>query len=128
MIESTALVHDWIATAPRKKAGAFAALATDRQVKAYWARVRSGDIDHREGVGYVRTGSSKRWTHNVKTVSNGIRGEVGNNSPSLIWAQSEQHQQPFHKASGWRTVEDAIEENSDKIADKFERVIKKVVK
>ena len=125
MEESVALVHDYIATAPRKAAGAFSAMATDKQRKAYWARVRSGEADHREGIGYVRSGSAKAWTTQVKTSSKGVQGKVGNVKDSQRWAQSREHQQPFHKASGWRTVEDAIEKNTDKIQQKFDKVVER---
>ena len=83
MEESVALVHDYIATAPRKVAGAFSALATDKQRKAYWARVRSGEADHREGIGYVRSGNAMAWTTQVKTSSKGVQGKIGNAKDSM---------------------------------------------
>ena len=125
MEESVSLVHDYIATLPRKAAGAFTALATDKQKRAYWARVRSGKANHLEGSGYRRDGTGKAWTELVETTPNGVHGEVGNVNDSQIWAQSREHQQPFHKASGWRTVEDAIEKNTDKIQQKFDKVVER---
>ena len=125
MEESVALVQDYIATVPRKKKGAFSALATPAQKRAYWYFVGKGKIDHREGIGYARSGGGKAWTSKVKLSRGGVKGVVGNVKDSMRWAQSREHQQPFHKASGWRTIEDAIEQNEDKIADKFEKVVDK---
>lgn len=126
MTESVAMMQDYIAKAPRKKKGAFSTMATDAQRRAYWAKVRSGEAGHREGIGYVRTSTLVRgWTHKVTMTSSGVRGEVGNSKAANYgtFVQGER-QQSFHAASGWRTTEETIEKNIDKIQDKFEKVIK----
>lgn len=126
MTESMALLQGDLAQYPRKAAGAFSRLATPAQRRAYWARVGSGLIDHREGVGYVRTGTTgRKWTFQVKRTANGVVGEIGNNSPGAIWAQSAKHQQPFHEASGWVTDEQAIDKNRDEIQAKFRTAVRR---
>jgi hypothetical protein len=124
MEESLALLQDWLATAPRKSAGAFSRLATPGQKRAYWAKVSSGEIQTTKAGGYKRTGSAKAWTYEVRMQSNGVRGIVGNNKPGVRFTQGD-WQQPFHKESGWRTTEQALEKNADKIARKFEVVVRR---
>lgn len=98
-----------LAKYPAKAKGAFTRYATPGQRRAYWAKVRSGEANHREGVGYVRSGTiGRKWTSRVENSVNGVRGVVGNNAPGAEWVQQASTQQPFHKASGWPTDVSAI--------------------
>jgi len=123
MEESVEILRDALADYPRKSPGAFSRLATPGQRRAYWARVKSGDITHRDGVGYVRSGKTgQRWTTRIIrsagkqiTGAYGIRGVVGNNAPWAKWVQRAGDQQPFHVVSGWITDKRAVRENSDDI-------------
>ena len=127
MEESAALLTDWIGTAPRKKKGAFTQYATPGQRRAYWARVRAGEINHGPN-GYVRSSTMARgWNYRVRTSGKGVRAEVGNKKAGAYghYVQSDKYQQKFHEVSGWRTDKQAIDENSDKIQKKFETVIKR---
>ena len=133
--QSLILLQDYIATAPRKKKGAFTAMATDGQRRAYWAKVsaakKAGHPIHREGVGYVRSDTMSRgWTDGnsikISTTSNGIRGELGNVKAKAYgtYVQGSQ-QQPFHKASGWRTIDETVEKNEKKIMKFYDDVTKR---
>jgi len=126
MTESVALVHDYISTAPRKKKGAFSAMATPGQKRAYWYLVKKGKIEHGKH-GYKRTLTmSKGWTHKVTPVQSGVKGEVGNVKAGDAGQYVQgSRQQPFHKASGWRTVDQTIEATQDKVFGKFEDAAKK---
>lgn len=124
MTRSLAYLQDDIAQYPRKAQGAFSRLATPGQRRAYWARVRSGIIRHREGVGYVRSGDTgRKWTTEVRRVTGGVRGILGNNSPGARWVHGKDTQQPFHRESGWLTDEKVLQDNADKIRREFQRVI-----
>jgi len=128
MEESAALVVDYIATAPRKKAGAFTQYATPGQRRAYWARVSAGEINHREGVGYVRSSTMVRgWNYRIKTSGRGISAEVGNKKAKLYghYVQSDRYQQKFHEVSGWRTDKETIDATKDEVQGKFEKVVKR---
>ena len=127
--ESLNLMHDYIATAPRKKAGAFTALATPGQRRAYWAKVRQAE---KEGSsihgphGYKRTSTIvRKWTMRIQSTSGGVRGELGNYAEGAIFVQSAEAQQPFHKASGWRTDEQTIEKTAKKVQAVFDDAIKR---
>lgn len=125
MEAAVVLVHDYIAVAPRKKKGAFTAMATPGQRRYYWWAVKEGIIDHREGVGYVRSNLTvKGWYHKVTRISNGLRGEVGTVNKGTPYVQGPE-QQPFHAASGWRTDSEAIEKNRGKINALFAKAIDK---
>jgi len=116
MEESVEILRDALADYPRKSPGAFSRLATPGQRRAYWARVKSGDITHRDGVGYERSGKTgQRWTTEVKRTTSGVKGVVGNNAPWAKWVQRAGDQQPFHVVSGWITDKRAVRENSDDI-------------
>jgi len=109
MTKTNALLHDALAKYVPKAQGAFSAMATDRQRRAYWAKVRSGAISHGSG-GYRRSGNlGRRWTSRVDASADGVKGTVGNNASYARWVQGNPGQQPFHAASGFMTTTKAIE-------------------
>ena len=77
-------------------------------------------------TGYKRTSTIvRKWTSKISMTSRGVKGVLGNNAPGAIWVQAAKTQQPFHKASGWRTEEEAIEKNAGKIQGKYSAVVKR---
>jgi len=126
MIRSLALLQDDIAQYPRKKPGAFSSLATPGQKRAYWTQVSRGVIDHRDGIGYVRTTQTgKSWTAEVQPQIDGWRGILGNNAPGARWVYGTETQQPFHKASGFPTVSQVAEKNRRAIVREFQTAIRR---
>ena len=120
-----ALMHDDIGKTPRKAQGAFSRLATPAQKRAYWARVRSGEINHREGVGYVRSNALQQgWKQTVKRVSNGVTGVLSNPVKYGQYVQG-RIQQAFHRASGWRQQSKVIKDNRDKVMDFYRDVVRR---
>jgi hypothetical protein len=109
----------------RKDPDAFSDLAKPKQKRAYWARVRSGEIDHGPH-GYNRNGSQEEWTHEVERTSRGLRGVVGNVKEHMRFVQGD-WQQPFHKRSGYITVDEAVEKNWPKITRRFKKTVDKVL-
>ncbi len=113
--------------APRKAAGAFSLMATPKQKRAYWARVRADEIRHSDKTGYVRTNTLiRKWSFKVKTDMNGVEGTMTNNAPGAIYVQGER-QQPFHRASGWPTVDDTVEKNRKAIQGYFNAAIRRAL-
>lgn len=107
---------DNIAKYKPKAQGAFSAMATPKQKRAYWARVRSGAINHGAN-GYVRSGTLGRsWTMRLTTRADGLRGEIGNNVGYARYVQSARQQQPFHAATGFQTDTGAIKDTEPKRA------------
>ena len=107
-------IWDNISKYKPKAQGAFSAMATPRQKRAYWARVRSGEIGHGAG-GYKRTNKLGRsWVMRMQPSATGLRGEVGNVAGYAKYVQSKAHQQPFHRATGFKTDEGAIKDTADK--------------
>ena len=126
MVRSLVLIHKDLAKYPRKAKGAFSSMATKGQKAAFWARVGKGIINFREGVGYVRSGATgRKWTSEVRMMGNKIRGVVGNNELGAFFTADPIGQQPFHKASGFITTDDALKRNEPKIRREFEAVFKK---
>lgn len=118
-----------LARQPRKAQGAFTALATDRQRRAYWARVGRGEINHRDGIGYVRTHTlSKAWTTQIVRTGAGMRGEVGNNQPHAKYVQGDTStQQLFHHASGWKRIDTAADESERFVQRTFSAAIQRIL-
>lgn len=113
---------------PRKAAGAFSAFTKNNPAvrRAYWARVSKGEIDNGPN-GYVRTHTlSRKWVIDVKRTAAGLRGEVGNNSGHAVFVQGER-QQPFHRASGYKTVDQVADESEGYVTRTFNAAIKRVV-
>jgi hypothetical protein len=107
-------IWDNISKYKPKAQGAFSAMATPRQKRAYWARVRSGEISH-GSTGYRRSGTLGRsWTMRMQPSATGLRGEVGNVVGYAKYVQSARQQQPFHRATGFQTDEGAIKDTADK--------------
>lgn len=115
-----------IARAPRKDPTAFARLATPRQKKAYWAKVRGGSITHGKG-GYRRTNTLiRKWSYKVNTSLIGMSGNLTNNTAHGVYVQGER-QQPFHAASGWPTVDAVAEKESKAVQRYFDAAIKRAL-
>lgn len=115
-------LHRRVARYPRKDPTAFARLATPRQKRAYWARVRSGAITHGSG-GYVRTGTlGRKWTSRVQTGRAFIRGTLGNNAGYGIYVQGGRRQS-FHRASGWETTDDVAQREARAVQAYFDAAI-----
>jgi hypothetical protein len=120
-----------------KAPGAFTALATDGQRRAYWAKVtdpRTGKINpnmHGPG-GYKRTGSTARgWT--IKITNQGRTGEIGNQMPGApyVYGAPDQRplsQQPFHKRSGWPRVDLVAKKAEKTIVGFFQKAYEKALK
>ena len=132
MQKSLDVMHRYIATQFPKKQGAFSAMASDKQKRAYWAQVSSGKAEHREGIGYVRQGRMKAWTTKVTTNSNGVKGELGNAKWKGTWKGiyigefiQGKEQQDWLAASGIRTTPETLEKHQDKVQGFFNAVIKR---
>ena len=127
MEEATKIVHRYIGKSTRKKKGAFSAMATPGQRRAYWYLVGKGKIEHSKSSGYKRTGTMQTgWTTEVKVKANGVEGIVGNKKAEKYgkFVQGA-YQQPFHKASGYRTIDQTIEATKDKVQAPFRKVVKR---
>ena len=89
---------------PKKQPGAFSRLATPGQRRAFWAKVRSGEA-RVDGQGYVRSFKlSKGWRY--RTLESGRRlVRFYNDTPYSNFTYDAPVQQPFHKASGFFTID-----------------------
>lgn len=115
-----------LARYPRKASGAFTAMATPAQKRAYWAKVRGGEISHDPRTGYRRSGTiGRKWTTQIKRGTTHITGIVGNNAPGAIYVQGSK-QQPFHKASGWPTTDSVAESEAAAVRGYFHAEIRRI--
>ena len=132
MEASLAYVRRRMEKAPRKAKGAFSALATPAQKRAYWARVRNEPGMHGAN-GYIRGSSgggtvAKAWYTRVEKTGKGLIGEVGNNRDYARYVYSEDQQQLFHYASGWPIAERELDKAAPYIEAQFRKTIQRILK
>lgn len=127
MEQSLSVLHDDVAKYTRKSPGAFSRLATPGQKRAYWAKVKSGEIRHGP-AGYVRSGTlGRKWTTKIIRTMRGLIGELGNNTAYGEFVQG-LRQQIFHAMSGWRRFDKVLAINRPKIERVWKRAIDMVLR
>ena len=127
MSQSLNHLQDLVAKYPRKKQGAFSALATPGQKRAFWARVGSGEISFREGIGYVRSGTlGRKW---IKRIEKGGRGgTLMNNAGYGPYVQSDAGQQPFHAVTKYNKTDEVAKKEASKVIALFKAAYDAAVK
>ena len=116
-----------VARAPRKDPTAFRRLATKAQKAEYWSRVRAGIINHGPN-GYVRTNTlTRKWSTEVNANLLGVTGNLTNNTEYGPLVQDRQYQRPYHRASGWPTVDDVAEKEAPAVQRYFDAAIKRAI-
>ena len=127
MSQSLDLLYKETQNQPRKSPGAFTALATPGQRRAYWAKVASGEAKHSESSGYVRSHKLKSgWKRRIQNLAGGMRGTIDNKTPYGTYVQG-RARQPFHNASGWKTDTEIEEKNIKKIADIWRGAVRRLL-
>lgn len=103
---------------PSKARGAFSALATPGQRRAYWAKVARGEARHSATSGYIRSGRLYRgWQ--TKIEANGRRGIIYNDVGYAGYVQGES-QQPFHAVTRYPKDSKVAKEEGPKVVGFFE--------
>jgi hypothetical protein len=125
MKQALSHLHRRIARYPAKNPGAFAALATPVQRRAYWAKVRDDPSIHGPD-GYQRTGNTARkFSTSVKRHSGGLTGELAG-PPGARYVFGD-YQPAFIKASGWPTVDSVAEKEAAAVQRYFNAAIRRVL-
>lgn len=127
MEQTLEVVKDEIAQYKNKAGGAFSAMATPGQRRAYWAKVRAGEIGH--GVnGYIRSGTLGRgWSVKLNVNVNNIEGVIANNTEYAPYVHSASQQQPFHAATRFQTDEGTLAATEGTRKHIWEVVIKRLL-
>ena len=126
MVQSLSHLQRRVARYPRKDPTAFARLATKAQKRAYWARVRSGEINHGKH-GYVRTGTlGRKWSHRVRSGNTFVIGSLTNNAGYGVYVMGERRQ-AFHAASGFKTVDEVAEKEGKAVQGYFNATIRRLL-
>ena len=81
--------------------------------------VRSGEV---HGSKTSET-LGRSWTTAVK--DQGLTVEVGAHASYAPYVQDREQQAWFHKARGWRTVQDVVEEDGERIANQVREALEK---
>lgn len=130
MEESLALLQRTLARQPRKAAGAFSVMATPKQKRAFWAKMRDEPRLFDPRTGYRRTRVlANSWTTKITSIHNGLDGTVGTNTPYAIYVHGSgvPGQQPFHAKSNFVREDHALEMNERKIKNIFNMAIARIV-
>ena len=128
MMTAVKLLQDDMGENKPKRAGAFTALASPGQKRAYWAKIAKNPERHRDGIGYVRTHFTRRaWHSKVERTGNGYKGTVGNNQPAARWVYGIE-QQDFHTVTGFPRADKQMIKRRDDIIRFFERHVADIVR
>lgn len=122
MQASVALLKNEIAPYPPATA------ANSPMARRWYERGYGNRWLRRDGsIGGKRTSQTlgRRWT--TKVEQQGMRGVVGNNVTYGPFVQSAARQTWYHKRTGWRTDEQAIQRVGPKIRDLWSRAIAKIL-
>ena len=65
----------------------------------------------------------RHWTEEISGSSTSITGKVGNATTYAPYVQSREHQAEFHKARGWKTIEDVAEQDADRAQNEIQSAI-----
>ena len=104
---------------PAKAPGAFSAMATDGQRRAYWAKVSSGEARHDPNRGYIRSHRLYRgWKKRI--TNSGRRGEIWNDEDYWQFVEG-LRQQPFHAASNFPHVAKVVRDETRVVIGIFQR-------
>lgn len=79
---------------------------TDVERRAFWAKLKAGEIEvpYRRGLSPGSESLSKRW----QIKSSGTNSTMENNASYASLVQGRK-QIPYHKNTGWKTVEDTLD-------------------
>jgi predicted nicotinamide N-methyase len=101
-------IAGWLAEYPavsRRKQ----AFKSEKQRKYFFAALKKGEIEvpYRRGMSWKSERLGQRWT--MEEADDGNTVVVGNNASYARLTQDRDEQAAYHKATGWRTVQDAEE-------------------
>ena len=90
------------------------------------------DYPEQKPTTYIRQGTlGRKWTdaksRTITKEGGSLVGKVGNNTEYGPWVQSHVFQTRLHRANGWKTDRQALEENSRKIAAEFDRAAQEII-
>jgi hypothetical protein len=126
---ATEIVRGGLADYPPRRHGVKVTFVSDKQRKGFFAKLHAGEIEvpYRRGVspGSERLGAS--WTKEVKTLGPGrIKGIVGSRASYGPLVQGDE-QTEMHKGTGWKTVEQVLDEKLKDLERFFGQVLQKVL-
>jgi len=70
----------------------------------------------------------KSWTRKITKTASGWKGVVGTNVSYARYVQDKTKQASFHKARGWKTVQDIVKEQQGRVKRLFEQVLRRAIK
>lgn len=101
--------------------------ASDKQRRAFFAKLRSGEIQvpYKRGVSPGSETLGRKWT--IQARDGGLSAVVGNNVSYGPFVQDRDRQSRMHKMIGWKTTQDVADEEGPKIRDIIAREVAKAL-
>lgn len=102
---------------------------SDRQRRGFFARLRAGliEVPYRRGQSPGSMDHSSRW--NVQERDSGLTQVIGANTGYGPLLQDASSQTPYHKKTGWKTIQTVALEEADKvnkfIKDEIDKVLRR---
>lgn len=112
-----------IAVYPPSPSGRSQPFKTDRQRRGFFAKLRSGEIEvpYRRGQSPNSEALGRRWTTGMARWNEAV---VGNNASYGEIVQAKDKQSRFHGTTGWKTIEEVANNESDDVLRRVQGAVK----
>ena len=126
LIRTGVLIEDIMREEPKKAKGAFTAMASPAQRRAYWAKVRDNPAIHDPNSGYIRRNSAALWRYETTPTKVTISNPVDHGQ--YVWkGPPRPMQQGFLAASKWPRGDNVLKREADTIVGFFEQALRKAL-
>jgi hypothetical protein len=104
-----------VAIYPPRKLGRAGNFVSARQKRQFAGMVRQGyrDFPYKRGISGRSERHGQSWTYT--TAGSGLSATVGSDTSYGQLLQSPKHQTAFHRAGGWKTIEEVMKEEQPKV-------------
>lgn len=104
-----------VAIYPPRKLGRAGNFVSARQKRQFAGMVQMGyrDFPYKRGISGRSERHGQSWTYT--TASSGLSATVGSDTSYGKLLQSPKHQTEFHRAGGWKTIEEVMKEEQPKV-------------
>lgn len=100
---------------------------TDKQRRGFFAKLRSGEIEvpYRRGISPGSETLGRKWT--IAGSNAGLTQTIGNNASYAKLVQSDEDQTGYHRATGWQTVTQIVDNERETVIQYIQEEIERIV-
>ena len=100
---------------------------TDKSRRFFFWALRNGviEVPYRRGQSPGSEDHGQSWT--IKGMNGGLKQVIGSDTSYGELLQSAAKQTAYHKSTGWRTVEDVVDKEADKVLEFIKKQVDKLL-